>query len=471
MAADDRGIPDAGKESCPAEMVAQWCTSILDAIYDGVLVVDASAVVRYVNPEYTRITGVKPEQIVGRPLRDVRPGAILPDVMRTGVARAGVFRREGKVEYVVDMAPIVRDGEIVGGVSVLKDITEVQRLSQELKKFASRANRLHTFVQQAFQARFTFQDIIGVSDEIRSAVALAHRSARGDHDVLITGESGTGKEVFAQAIHSGSRRSSGPFLAFSCAALSPMLVESELFGYADGAFTGARRGGRVGFFEIAEGGTVFLDEVAELNTEMQAKLLRVLQERRIRRVGETEETAVNVRVIAATNRDLEQRVKAGQFREDLYYRLNVVNIHLPALRDRRGDIRLLADHFLEQCGKRGGRVLRFPPDIYEILERHSWPGNVRELMNAVEHAVNMADSEFVLPQYLPKALQDVIRRPVSGTLEEIVKEAERRAMLGKLGSCGRSVEAKRRIARELGLSLSTLYAKMKALGIDPAGRE
>ncbi len=454
-----------------AGMVAQWCSNILDAIYDGVLVADASTVVRYVNPEYTRITGVRSEQIVGRPLREVRPGAILPDVIRTGIPRAGVFRREGDIEYVVDMAPIVSGGVIVGGVSVLKDITEVQRLSQELKKFVSRANRLHSIVQHAFHARYTFDDIIGVSDDIKKVIAFARRIARSDNDVLITGESGTGKEVFAQAIHNGSKRSQGPFVAFSCAALSPTLVESELFGYADGAFTGARKGGNVGFFEIADGGTVFLDEVAELGKEMQAKLLRALQERRIRRIGEAEEVAVNVRVIAATNRDLEQRVKSGHFRDDLYYRLNVVNLHLPALRTRIKDVRLLADRFLEQCGKRLGRALVFSPEVYEAFYRHHWPGNVRELMNAVEYASNMVETDVILPEHLPNVFHGMASIPAGASLENILKEVEKRTILGRLNSQGWSLPAKKRIAGELGLSLSTLYARIKSLGIEPGKEE
>ncbi|HTZ39734.1 MAG TPA: sigma 54-interacting transcriptional regulator [Syntrophales bacterium] len=449
-----------------AGLIDQWCSNILDAIYDGILVTDAEAIVRYVNPEYTRITGVKPEQIVGQPLRQVRPGAILPDVIRTGIPRAGVFRREGQIEYVVDMAPIMIEGAIVGGVSVLKDITEVKRLSQELKTFVSKANRLNSIVQHAFHARFTFNDIIGVSDDVKKVIAFARRIARGDNDVLITGESGTGKEVFAQAIHRESKRSSGPFIGFSCAALSATLVESELFGYADGAFTGARKGGKAGLFEIADGGTVFLDEVAELGMEMQAKLLRALQERRIRKVGETDEVAVDVRIIAATNRDLEQRVKAGQFREDLYYRLNVVNILLPALRNRPKDIHLLADRFLEQCAKRLSRALVFSPDVYEAFYRHQWPGNVRELMNAVEYAANMAESDLILPEHLPRGFHDKAAIPDGGTLERILREVEKRTILGKLSSQGRSLAAKKRVAKELGLSLSTLYAKMKSLGIE-----
>jgi len=313
--------------------------------------------------------------------------------------------------------------------------------------------------------------IVGACQKMRDLRQLIQTVAPTDARVLVLGESGTGKELVARAIHGHSARKAKPFVAINCGGIPETLLESELFGYMKGSFTGAFAD-RAGLFEAARGGTIFLDEIAELPFALQVKLLRVVQEREFERIGGTKTIKVNVRILAATNRELEKAVAAGTFREDLYYRLNVIPLHIPPLRERDDDIMLLFEHFMGVfCRKRKRPPLKVSPEARKILVGYRWPGNVRELMNAVEHAVNMADSEFVLPQYLPKALQDVIRRPVSGTLEEIVKEAERRAILGKLGSCGRSVEAKRRIARELGLSLSTLYAKMKALGIDPAGRE
>lgn len=466
MISSDGHPEDGPKARISAGLIAPWCTDILDAIYDGVLVTDAATVVLYVNPEYTRITGVQPAEIIGRPLREVRPGAILPEVIRTGIPRAGVFRREGEIEYVVDMAPIVVNGEIVGGVSVLKDITEVQRLSRELRKFVGRTDRLHSLVRRAFPARFTFADIIAASGVMESLIGLAKRVALGDSDVLITGESGTGKELFAQAIHNASSRASGPFIPFSCASLSASLVESELFGYADGAFTGGRRGGKVGFFEIADGGTVFIDEVAELGREIQAKLLRTLQERRVRRVGETEEVDVHVRVIAATNRDLEAMVKEGTFREDLYYRLNVVHLHLPPLRARREDVPPLAQSFFRRCARRLGRPVAVRPEVYHLFLRYHWPGNVRELMNVVEYALNMAETEEITPDHLPKKFHALAPLPpAEGTLRQILRDAERKAILSRLNALGWSLSEKKRIAREMGMSLSTLYAKIKSYGI------
>lgn len=450
------------------EINVKWLTSILDSIYDGVLVADASGIVRYVNPEYTRITGVKYNDIVGRYLHEVRPGAILPQVIRTGQALEGVYRREGDVEYVVDMAPILIDGRVVGGVSVVKDITEVQRLSQELQKHTKRVKRLKSIVNNLFRARFTFTDILGESNDLRFALNFARRIAQQEYDVLITGESGTGKEMFAQAIHNASSRADGPFVAVNCAALTPSLIESELFGYGEGAFTGAIKGGKIGLFEIADGGTIMLDEITELSIEMQAKLLRVLEERTIRRVGEAVEIPVNVRVIAATNKNLSEYVKSGRLREDIYYRLNVINLHLPPLRERGNDVKILTDHFLNLCSKKTGRPLAIHESTYEILMRYPWPGNIRELRHAIEFAVNMCENKVIMPQHLPKTITGLTPFTFEQThvpLAETVREVERKVISEALKKYGDSVAGKKQAAKVLGISLATLYNKMKTLGI------
>ncbi len=444
-----------------------WCFSILDSIYDGILVADESAVVRYVNPEYTRITGVNCDEIVGRPLLDVRPGAILPQVIQTGRPREGVFRQEGNIEYVVDMAPIIIDGRIVGGVSVLKDITEVQSLSSELKKFKNRADRLKSAVHLAYGAKYTFDDILGVSDSIRRTVSLAKRLSSTENHLLITGESGTGKEVFAHAIHNAGRRRRGPFVPVSCAALPSMLIESELFGYGDGAFTGARKGGKVGLFEVADGGTIFLDEIAELPVDMQSKLLRSLQERTIRRIGETVEYRIDIRVIAATNRDLPTMVAERRFREDLFYRLNAMTIHLPPLRERAKDTCIIADSFLEQLRNRTKKDLVFSPEVYVLLSNYGWPGNVRELIHAVEFAANMSEGPIIRAHGLPDALQaeSASQGEPAGKLADILRDVERRVIESRLRLCGSDLSSKKKVASALGVSLATLYNKMKSLGI------
>ncbi|MDR3589748.1 MAG: sigma 54-interacting transcriptional regulator [Negativicutes bacterium] len=449
------------------QAVEEWYLKILDSIDDGILVADQSTVVRYINPEYTRITGVPREKIVGRRLTEVRPGAMLPGVIRSGKSMAGVYRREGDVEYVVDMAPIIIDDKIFGGVSVVKDITEVQRLNDELHRFTNKTRRLKHLVDRMYRARYTFKSIIGRSAAIAESVLLAGKAARGHSDVLITGESGTGKEVFAQAIHNASAQAPEPFVAVSCAAIPPSLMESELFGFDEGVFTGAKKGGKLGLFEIASGGTIFIDEIGELSLELQAKLLRVLQERTVRRLGEAGEVPVDIRVIAATNRDLSALVSEGKFREDLYYRLNVLNIHLSPLRQRLEDVPLLTAEFLAFYSQRTGRCFEMDEQVAAMLGRYGWPGNIRELRNVVEYAVNVCESGLITVQHLPLWLQAKLPKDKTAvpTLAELVLEAERKAIVEMLQRYGRQLEGKKKIARDLGISLATLYNKMKACNI------
>lgn len=447
--------------------IAEWWVSILDSIENGVLVANESAIVQYVNPAYTRITGVTRNQIVGRPLLEVRPGAMLPKVMQTGESMSGIFRREGDIEYVSDMAPIVISGKVAGGVAIFKDITEVKRLALELRSYISRTDRLTSMIHHAYKARYHFKDIVGASEAIREALRLSEKIARGESDILISGESGTGKEVFSQSIHNASLRSTKPFIPISCATLTPSLIESELFGYEEGAFTGAKKGGKVGLFEIADGGTIFLDEIGELPLEMQSKLLRTLQERTIRRVGKTAESPVDVRVIATTNRDLQSMVKEGKFREDLYYRLDVMSIHLPPLRDRAGDVRNMADHFLEKITARMQRQMEFSPEVYELFSHYRWPGNIRELLHVVEFAANMSADAVIQVCDLPRALRpDPMLNVTKGnSLAETIRNVERRIIEDRLKSYGVTLSAKKRLASDLGISLASLYSKMKAIGM------
>jgi len=443
-----------------------WFLHILDSIYDGLLISDNDLVVRYINPEYTRITGVTASQIIGRNLSEVRPGAILPQVISAGAPMAGVYRREGEIEYVVDMAPIIINGQIAGGISIVKDVTEVHRLSQEISKFEKKTRRLKKMVEHAYRARYSFDDLIGSSDQIQKAMQFARKVAGGASDVLITGESGTGKELFAQAIHNASNRDYGPFVALNCASLTSSLVESELFGYEEGAFTGARKGGKTGLFEISDGGTIFLDEIGELSLEVQGKLLRVLQERAVRKVGEAGEVELDIRVIAATNRNLAEMVNSGRFRQDLLYRLNALNLHLPPLRERYGDVVPLADYFLDKFSRKVGRPFAFSPEVYDILVQYNWPGNIRELRNVIEFAANMCEENLITQLHLPPVLLvESTTHTAAKTLTDFVRETERQLIINALQSAGNSVEGKKKAAKQLGISLATLYNKMKGLDI------
>jgi transcriptional regulator with PAS, ATPase and Fis domain len=308
-----------------------------------------------------------------------------------------------------------------------------------------------------------FAEIFGTSASLQRVVEKARRVARRGDLILLIGETGTGKELFARAIHRASPAGRGSLVALNCSAIPESLLESELFGYEEGAFTGARRGGKAGKFELADGGTLFLDEVSELPLSLQPKLLRVLERRTVERVGGTGYRPVNIQIIAACNCDLAERVRQGKFRADLYYRLKGLPIYLPPLRERRDDIPLLAEHFLAAEAERSGQDLkRLSGTAQEALLVYDWPGNVRELKNAVEYAALMEEGNEISIESLPDELQDG-RRGVS--LRGQVLDYERQLVAAALRSEGENVEGKRRVANQMGVSLPTLYRRLKELGL------
>jgi len=315
-----------------------------------------------------------------------------------------------------------------------------------------------------FRRRYGLENVVGRSPALREVLDRAIRVAATDATVLLTGESGTGKELVARAIHAGSRRSTHPFVPVNCAAITETLLESELFGHARGSFTGAVRARR-GLFEEAGGGTLFIDEIGETSPGFQAKLLRALQEGEVRRVGESTAIQVDVRVIAATNQDLHRAIAEKRFREDLFYRLNVVPLRIPPLRERREDIPLLARHFLERLNRRGGGNRRWTVEALARMLEHDWPGNVRELENVVEQAAALSDGREI--QASDVSFGQDARNASSGvgvTLADAVAAAERRAIEAALVRCGGD---QARVARELGVSATTLWRKMKRLGVEP----
>ncbi len=326
-----------------------------------------------------------------------------------------------------------------------------------------------------WQQRYTFADIVGRSPAIRRCKEQAVQIAAGQSTVLIWGETGTGKELFAQSIHRSSPRRAGPFVAVNCGALPASLVESQLFGYEEGAFTGARKGGQVGLFEQAEGGTLLLDEVGEMDYDLQAKLLRVLQEREVVRIGGKEPVPVDVRIIASTNRDLMQLVKDRKFRDDLFYRLNVVDLRIPPLRERVEDIIYLARHFVQRFNQMfGSPVRRIGEEAARYLERYNWPGNVRELQNCVERTMNLCDRETIMPEHLPAVIREYVDKKFGQTaagpektaapvnLGSAAREAEKRAIADALSDAGQN---RRLAAARLGVSTVTLWRKMKRYGM------
>jgi len=368
-------------------------------------------------------------------------------------------------EKTISRVPVVdARGKLVGLVTRTDLLDSLERDARRSLSFYKEE------LDRERDCKYTFDNIVGNSESIKWVKREARVAARTTSTILITGESGTGKEILAHAIHQASPRREGPFIKVNCAAVPENLLESELFGYDEGAFTGAKKGGRQGKFEQAQHGTVFLDEIGDMPLAMQAKLLRVLQEREIERVGGMETISVDVRVIAATNQELEKLVSTNIFREDLYYRLNVINIKLPPLRDRKEDIPLLVQQFLTELNREVGRkVLGVTAAGIELLMSHNWPGNIRELRNNLERAVVLSSNEvlteedFLLLAPPPIPLKSVPARGKSvKSLEAVVEEAEREAIQAALKISGNN---KKRAAELLGIHRSLLYKKLDKLSI------
>jgi len=446
-----------------------WLEGIIEAVHDGILVIDKDGIVQLVNEEYTNITGVRKEQIIGKPLTVVRPGALLPTVLRTGMSIEGVFRKEKDLEYVVDMAPIFEKGEIIGGVSVCKSVPEVYQLSLELKKNKQRVNQLEKAIGHIHQVKYTFSNMVGENQRFKKLIKQAKKIAPTDLNVLITGESGTGKELFAQAIHHSSSRQAYPFVPVNCAAIPSSLLESELFGYEEGAFTNSKKDGKVGLFELANKGTLFLDEIGDMPTDLQAKLLRVLQEGTFRKIGGLKEEHIDVRIIAATNKDLLNLVNKDRFREDLYYRINTVHLAVPSLRERRDDIPKFVSSLINDQSEYAH--FEIEEEVMKTLMQYDWPGNIRELKNTIHYAMNMAEHDVITFENLPETIKSLFQhqkgKPQSHqSLEELLRETERKAILAVLHETGLSVKGKKAAANKLGISLASLYNKMSKLQIN-----
>lgn len=443
------------------EETVEWWKAIVESMNDGVLVIDRNAVVKIINPEYTEITGVTPD-IIGKPLISYRPGAKLPETLASGKSQVGVYRKTHDREYVVDMAPIIVEGEIVGAVSVCKSLNEVQLLTRELEKQRQKVKELQEQISALHKVRYTFEDIITNDAKMKELISVAKKTAATDLPILIKGESGTGKELFAQAVHHASLGSAKPFIAVNCSAIPSELIENELFGHSEGAFPGASEKGKMGLFEMADGGTLFLDEVSDLSIDVQAKLLRVLQEGTIRRIGEAVERKVDVRILASTHRDLHHHIAKDLFREDFLYRLNTVVLQIPPLRERKADIPFIAESVLK-----GYEVDR---EVMTFLTKYDWPGNIRELRNVLDFAMCMADeNEQIVIDHLPDIMQKQHRLYEEETkvfpLYEAVEAAERTVLESALQSSGTTVEERQEIANTLGISLATLYNKMKKYNI------
>ena len=434
-----------------------------DAMREGITIIDTEGRLVFCNHAYLEFLrkelGEPLGPVEGKVLRDLRPGARLPDVLKAGKPILHITRQEIKDFYFVNLYPIYEEGVLVGGLSIVTFLEDAYQTREELEEVEARSRQVLRSINKANGARYTFDDIVAVSPAVVRVKDLAQRVAATDATVLLESESGTGKELYAQAIHNASPRHEGVFVAINCSNFNANMLESELFGYAEGAFTGAKRGGKVGLFEAAAGGTLFLDEISEMDVGLQAKLLRALQEHCVRPVGSIKEVEVDVRVIAACNANLPDYVAAGKFRKDLYYRLNTFPIHIPPLRERPGDIPALAQAILEDFSHKLRRPFTLTEDAVTCLQAHDWPGNVRELRNVLEFSAYLTPSGIINREALPSDLVQQ-REDVGLTLAQRTRAFEKRVILNMLERNGTSLEGKKRTAAQLGISLASLYNKL-----------
>ncbi len=437
--------------------------TIIDSLSDAVSVVDENGIGIMINRAYTRITGMTEEQVLHKPATvDIAEGeSVHLRVLQTGKPIKGVRMKVGpfRREVIVSCAPLIIKGELKGSVGVIHDISELRRVMEELERTRRLIRKL--------ESRYTFDDIIGTSNQIKETIDRATQAAATPACVLLRGECGTGKELFAHAIHHASERAEKPFIRVNCASLTDTLLESELFGYADGAFTGAKKGGRKGYFEEANSGTIFLDEIGAMNLDAQGRLLRAIQEGEIIRVGESRTRSIDVRVIAATNADLEKMVDKELFRKDLYYRLNVFPIIMPPLREIKSDIPLLVNHHLSRYAQEYGRtVVEVAPAVYRRLKEYDWPGNMRELQNVIARAlINLDRDEYIIEERhlmmsfisSPGVKSATDSAPLEGTLKDLHRSWEKDVFVKVLHEVeGNKAEA----ARRLNISIRNLYNKL-----------
>lgn len=455
------------------KLSAEILEVVLDSAYEGIAVVDEFGILREFNDAYSRFIGVDKKDVIGKHVQDVIENTNLHNTVKTGMPERGEIQYIHGQPMIVHRIPIWKGDKVIGaigmlifeGVSELYDIYErYHKKSREQKK----KSQYHLSPQFLANKDITLSKIIGDSNETVELKRLVRKIARTDASVLITGESGTGKEMFARSIHHLSEQKNGPFISVNCAAIPEHLFESELFGYEEGAFTGAKKGGKQGKFELAQNGTLFLDEIGEMPLLMQTKLLRVLQEKEIERVGGVGKQRINTRIIAATNRDIKKMVEDGEFREDLYYRINIIELHIPPLRERVEDIPLLISHYLKEiCEKYALPQKQLTAEAISVLFHYKWYGNIRELVNTIERLVILTEGNIIeveqLPHYMKrteKAIQQ-IRTPI-----QLVKDEETNREKQLIQEVLQETQGnKSKAAKILGIHRTTLYQKLKKYGL------
>jgi len=448
----------------------QLYEGVLNNILSGVLITDPDGYVIFFSDTYGKFLGMDPKAQIGKHTTDVIENSRMHIVARTGVPEINHPHQIMGRNQIVQRIPIYINGKLaaVFGQVMFEDIKDVQILADKLNILESKVQLYEKELENLRASKYSCRNIVGSSQVMTELRRLAQRAAKVNSPVLLVGDSGTGKELFAHAIHRASDRHRKPFICLNCSAIPKDLLEAELFGYEPGAFTGAGTKGKPGKFELAHQGTIFLDEVSELPLEIQPKLLRVVEEKIVERLGATRPVKCDFRLIAATNENLEDCIRRGKFRKDLYYRLNVIPLHIPPLRERREDIPLIASHLLQSlCRDFGLAAKGISPEVMKIFQNHDWPGNVRELSNILERTLTLLDErdEMIHVEHLPlffRSLSTRSERSQPRILKDLRATSERDAVLHAIRAANNN---KNEAARILGIHRTALYKKMKKLNL------
>lgn len=452
-----------GEDLTPEDLI-QFYRMILDNIQNGIMITDPEGKVIFFSKTYGDFLSVNPGDVIGKHCREVIENSRMDIVAQTGIAEINQTHRIKGQDMIVQRIPMIQNGKIVAvfGQVMFKDIRDLQSLARKLNVLESKVALYEKELISLRASKYTINNIIGHSSIIFEVKQMALRAAQSSAPVLLMGESGTGKELFAHAIHHASERRPNPFVRLNCAAIPKDLLEAELFGYEAGAYTGASQKGKPGKFELAHRGTIFLDEISDLPLDMQPKLLRVLEEKEMERIGGNRMNKTDFRLIAATHENLEQMVENKKFRKDLFFRLNVIPIAIPPLRERQEDIPLIARHILKNLNKDlGTHVLNISPEVMHVFQNSRWPGNVRELANVLERTLHTMEGDTIEIKHLPLFMQNRLEeRPQHrGTMLRGLKEnIEREAMMHALQATNNN---KSKAAKLLGIHRTALYKKMK----------
>lgn len=463
-------LKEALRELTTTKEFLQKLETGLEHLPEGIIMVDTKGYITSITNSYCDFLGVKKEEVVGKHVTEVIENTRMHEVVQTGIPEIGDMQRINDKDVVVMRIPIRVNDEIVGAIGQLmfQDVSDLTKLAAKLQMAEKKLEYYKQEYQRWQRSRYSINNIIGKSPEINKLKDMVKKVAQYHSTILLRGESGTGKELIAHAIHEASSRKTGSFVRVNCAAIPKELLEAELFGYEEGSFTGAKKKGKPGKFELAEGGTIFLDEIGDMPLEMQVKLLRVLQEKEVERLGGTSVIPVDARVIASTNRNLEQMIAQKTFRYDLYYRLNVVTMLLPNLREVREDIVSITDYMIEQLNEEfGTRIEGITDEVKNLFLSYNWPGNVRELKNALERAVNVIEGTRIRIKDLPLYLQEFDQQPYrtlagDSVLNKEIETAEKKAIISALKKTNYN---KLKTAQLLDVHRATLYRKMQKHGI------